>query len=100
MLYFHQIIESFHLRKFLVTRYIHGTYQISTLLLSHEPAGVTDLGALTEQNDVRTSVTQVTVRREPQRGVVGGAGVGTYQDVGETAVDFLPVLLVNSYTYS
>ena len=55
---------------------------------------MTDLGTVTEQNDVRTPVPEMSERRESLRGVVGQAGVGTHHNVGETSVQLLPVFLV------
>lgn len=36
-------------------------YHVSVLLLTHEPASVTELGTVTEQHDVSTAITNVSV---------------------------------------
>ena len=56
---------------------------------------MTQFRAATQQYDVRPAVTEVTVRGEPEGGVVGGAGVRTHHDVGETTSQLPPVFLVN-----
>ena len=56
-----------------------------------------DLGAATEQHNVRTAVAEVCVRGEALGGVMSGAGVRTDHDVGEPSRQLLPVLLVYSY---
>ena len=56
-----------------------------------------NLGAATEQHDVRTAVAEVCVWGEALGGVVSGAGVWTDHDVGEPSCQLLPVLLVYSY---
>lgn len=52
-------------------------------------------GTATQQHDVCPAVPKVAVRGEAEGGVVGGAGVGTHHDVGETPRQLPPVLLVN-----
>ena len=78
-----------------LSKYPLSTYHVPALLLSQEPASVTQLRAATQQYDVRPAVTEVTVRGEPEGGVVGGAGMRTHHDVGEMAGQLPPVFLVN-----